>query len=192
MGVLEMRVLISGLIGAAASAAAWFYLIHVTGNDMGWLAIGVGLVTGLCVNAAAGPTARESTGRAALAAILALAAIVGGRVVYAQVMQNLNQVKNVGNIAVVDVQVEDTEGDVVDGEAVVAEEAPLEIPVAGMQKPLRLEKPKVNAVSEIDFLSMGVAALLAYVTGKGRNRLAPVGTETQMPTIDSAGDATSA
>lgn len=186
-----MRVLISGLIGAVASAAAWFYLEHATGHEMGWLAIAVGLVTGLCVNAGAGPSARESTGRAALAAILALAAIVGGRVVYAKVMQNVSQVKNVGNVvAEVEVQGEDAAGDEV-AEAVVEQE-PVELPTARSPKSLRLEKPTVDTVSEVDFLYMGVAALLAYVTGKGRNKTAPVDHEATMPPVDSAGEPTTA
>ena len=164
-----MRVLLSGLIGAAASAAAWFYLEHVTGHEMGWLAIAVGLITGLCVNAGAGPFARESTGRAALAALLALAAIVGGRVAYANVMQKMSQVKNVGNVvAQVDEVAVDDQGDLVLAEGEVEEPVALELPRGG--KGLKLEKPTVNSVSEVDFLYMGLGALAAYITGKGRNR----------------------
>ncbi|TWU21952.1 hypothetical protein Pla144_44190 [Bythopirellula polymerisocia] len=187
-----MRVLISGLIGAAASAAVWFYLEFATKHEMGWLAIAVGLVTGLCVNAAAGPSARESTGRAALAAILALTAIVGGRVVYAKVMQNINQVKNVANVAAVVVEAEDAEGDEVAVGEVVAEEEPVAIPAAGPTKAMRLEKPTKDTVSNIDFVYMGVAALAAYVTGKGRNKVEPVDVDATAPNTDSAGDATTA
>ncbi|QEG37047.1 hypothetical protein Pr1d_43870 [Bythopirellula goksoeyrii] len=186
-----MRVLISGLIGAAASAAAWFYLEHATGHEMGWLAIAVGLITGLCVNAAAGPSARESTGRAALAAILALAAIVGGRVVYAKVMQNISQVKNVGNVVaqVDEVEAEDDAGDEV--AAVEVDEEPLELPAAGTGKAIRLEKPTVDTVSEVDFLYMGIAALAAYITGKGRNPVGPVDAEATEPPVEPDGEPSS-
>ena len=84
-----MRVFISGLVGAAASSFLWFYLQHTTHEELGWLAIGVGIVTGLCVNAAAGASAKESVGRAVLAVVLTLVGVVGGRAVYAEVMKKV-------------------------------------------------------------------------------------------------------
>ncbi len=187
-----MRVLISGLIGAAASAAVWFYLENVTGHEMGWLAIAVGLITGLCVNAAAGPSAGESTGRAALAAILTLAAIVGGRVVYAKVMQNISQVKNIEVVAQVEVEAEDDEGDEAAEVAEVVEEPKvIDVPTGKSPNPIGpIKKPTLDSDTNVAFLYMGIAALAAYITGKGRNKVVPEQAETNEPTTDSAGDAT--
>lgn len=163
-----MRVLLSGIIGAAASAAAWFYLENVTKHELGWLAIGVGIVTGLCINAAAGASAHESIGRAALAVVLSLAAIVGGRAVYARVMQSINQVNENVPVMVAETAEETNEGEAGEAAGVVEEvEEPVRIPT-GAAPALALEKPPLNAVSILDMVWMGVAALAAYITGKGR------------------------
>lgn len=165
-----MRVLISGILGAAASSFVWFYLEHATKSEMGWLAIGVGLVTGLCVNAAAGAASRESFGRAALAVILTLTAVVGGRAVYAKVMQTMNTVETVGPVADVTQEAE-AEGEAGGGEGEVTEvEEPdmsLRIP-DGAGAGVKLEKPAMNSLSVLDMVYMGVSALVAYVIGKGR------------------------
>ncbi len=183
-----MRVLLGGLVGAAASAAAWFFLEYTTGQEFGWLAIAVGLITGLCVNAAAGAGAAESYGRAALAVALTLLALVGGRAVYAKVMQNVSQVNTIkaaedANLA--EAPVQDPQGEVdADATAELAEDEQQAMrerqSIAGGDRLMRFENPK-NALSELDMLWMGLAAFVAYFIGKGSGKGGPVAVEPTAP-----------
>jgi hypothetical protein len=175
-----MRVLLGGLVGAAASAAAWFFIEYATGQEFGWLAIAVGFITGMCINAAAGAGAAASYGRAALAVILTMMAMILGRTAYATIMQNVTNVTTIAPAA----------GNADDG-APVAEEgastegavevAPVERDRGSLGGPstgLRMQRPTAGSVSELDMLWMGLAALAAYFTGKGSGRAAPVVVET--------------
>lgn len=184
-----MRVLLGGLIGAAAASAAWFFLEYSMNREFGWLAIAVGLITGLCVNAAAGAGAPASFGRAALAVGLTLLALVGGRVVYAKIMQSASQVATVklaDNPASLSDDQEAHEDPV--GEAATDAEAAANPQLINEQQRARsgerlipFEKPKISTVTEIDMLWMGLAALAAYFTGKGSGKSAPIAAE---PTPD--------
>ncbi len=176
-----MRVLLGGLIGAAASAAAWFFLEYTTQHELSWLAIAVGLVTGMCVNAGAPAGAPQSYGRATLAVALTLLAIVGGRYVYAQVMQNMSQVTTVmpanptappGEVATQEAQ-----------DQVASDEAADDAETAGDQQRQatgtvsgagRIPKPTVNSYKEAEVVWMALAALAAYLTGKGSGKAGPV------------------
>jgi hypothetical protein len=174
-----MRVFLSGLVGAAVSAAAWFSTEYASHHELGFLAIAVGLVTGLCVNAAAGKAAPQSFGRAILAVVLTLVAIVGGRWGYAEIMQRLFQVTS---IAAVDqgpeVEVEEETalaggtGEVVE----VVEEVP---PRSSGPAGTKMGKPPATVDSALDLAWMGIAALVAYITGKGAGHpvVAPAKTE---------------
>lgn len=171
-----MRVLLGGIIGAVASAAAWFFLEYTTGHEMGWLAILVGIITGLCVSAAAGAGSGESYARGALAVVLTMIAMVGGRFVYAQVMQKVSQVTTLAPAA----QTADKPGDAAavaeGGEEVAPVEEIQRVDAAGMRGDgrVRLPKPTVNTYEDINFVWMAVAALAAYLTGKGSGKSAPV------------------
>lgn len=175
-----MRVLLGGLIGASASAAAWFFLEYVTGNEMGWLAILVGIITGLCINAAAGAGSAESYARGALAVALTMLAMVGGRFVYAQVMQNVSQVATLDPAARQAVAVDEQAAvDVQPGEAAAAvadpEQAARAEPVRNSNVDgVRVPRPTADTYSDINMLWMAVAALAAYFTGKGSGKTAPV------------------
>jgi len=175
-----MRVIVAGIIGAAVAAAVWLGAEHMSPKDLGWLSTLVGLVTGCSVHKAAGAGAGGGYVRGGLAVILTLAAIVGGRQVYAKVMQATNQaaaavmqpaVPNTEAAAdkadddgtegavenpdtEIDMTVTDTEIDMT-----VTDMVPGKV---GNQK-LPLKKGK----SEIDMLWMCLAALAAYVVGKG-------------------------
>jgi hypothetical protein len=180
-----MRVLLGGLVGAAASAAAWFFLEYVTKHELGWLAIAVGLVTGLCVNAGAPKGAPQSYGRAALAVALALLAIVGGRAVYAQVMQNMSQVTTVAPAEATKPagaasgqaeqgEVEESADDPAEAANVQTERQATGIAAGGARMP----KPTVNSYKELEVVWMALAALAAYLTGKGSGTANPVVVET--------------
>jgi hypothetical protein len=178
-----MRVLIGGLIGAAVSSAAWFGLEYATAREFGWLAIAVGVITGMCINAAAGAGAAASYGRAALAVILTMLALIGGRLAYAQIMRSVSQVTTVvaQDNATQDAPVEEaqeTEGEAVAEVAEPADRSSLDL---RGDPGLRLQKPKATAMSELDMLWMGLAALLAYFFGKGSGKPAPIVTDSTMP-----------
>jgi hypothetical protein len=178
-----MRVLIGGLIGAAVSSAAWFGLEYATSREFGWLAIAVGGITGMCVNAAAGAGAAASYGRAALAVLLTMLALVGGRVVYAQVMRSVSQVTTVvpgEDLAAAEApaqEAQEADGETA-GDAAPAERTSLDF---RGEPGLSFQKPKATSLNELDMLWMGLAALLAYFFGKGSGKPAPIVTDSTMP-----------
>ena len=94
-----MKTLVCGIIGAAVAVAAWLALEIVTVKEFGWMAVLVGLVTGVVMHMAAGAHAGESYGRGALAALLALAACVGGPRLKVEYMQSLTA-EEVGEVKV--------------------------------------------------------------------------------------------
>lgn len=188
---MTMRVLVGGIIGAVASAAAWFFLEYATGREMGYLAILVGAITGLCVAAAAGASATESYARGALAVLLTMIAMVGGRAVYAKVMQNVSRVTTLAPAA----QTADDVADETVAQAAQGDEAAAEDNVLAQAPPsrtgdgrVRMPKPTVNSYKELEVVWMAVAALVAYLTGKGSGKAAPVVvTEESVPPTGAAG-----
>lgn len=170
-----MKVLISGIIGAAVATAAWLALEHFTLKEFGWLACLVGFVTGLAIHSAAGAHARASFGRGALAVILTLAACVGGRLLYVKVMESVRadlneqmaQVAEPKGGEVADAENGSSETSDEGGEA--AEPKPAQPPEADMPAAsMKLQKPSMKtAISQGDMLWLCLAALIAYVVGKG-------------------------
>jgi hypothetical protein len=182
-----MRVLLGGIIGAAVAVAAWLGLEHVTQMDLGWLVCGVGVITGYCVHCAAGPRSGGSFVRGGLSVLLALVAIVGGRLVYAKVME-----ANAGKVAAVAVAEEPggDEAQVEQSQEVETQEESEEtteestatsqrsatvdersVAPAGMG-PIAIPSRKPS-FSQLDMLWMSLAALAAYVIGKGRDEVQP-------------------
>jgi hypothetical protein len=172
-----MRVLVGGIIGAVASAAVWFFLEYTTGHEMGWLAILVGIITGLCITAAAGAGTGESYARGALAVILTMIAMVGGRAVYAKVMQNVSRVSTLAPPAQ---QVDDAGEQEPQGEGAAAADDEQQVaeamPVRTGDERVRMPKPTVNSYKEMEVVWMAVAALAAYLTGKGSGKSVPTTT----------------
>ncbi len=174
-----MRVLVGGLVGAAASAAAWFFIEYATGHEFGWLAIAVGFITGMCINAAAGAGAAASYGRAALAVILTMMAMILGRTAYAKVMQNATHVTTIAPAASTE-KVEATDSDKAGATEGAVEATPPQVERTNLTVPggMRLPRPTAGTMSDLDMLWMGLAALAAYFTGKGSGKSAPVVVET--------------
>ena len=175
-----MRVLICGVIGAVVSAAAWLGLEHQLQKDFGWLALLVGLVTGWCVHKAAGAAAGGGYARGGLAALLALAAIVGGRQAYAKVMQATN--KSAAPVAVVsqpadeaDQSEDSTAETATDSSPEVEAEEPAFMGPSGVAQKLPMKK----RFSEWEMVWMCGAALLAYLVGKGPDVVAVTEEETE-------------
>ncbi len=165
-----MRILICGVVAAAAAAAVWLGLEHYLQKDLGWLALAVGLVTGLSVHKAAGGATGGGYARGGFAALLALAAIVGGRQVYAKVMEAMNDTATA--IAVVSVA-EDQADDSAD--AATSEGTDSEV------EPRRSERSRTQGAgghtvlkkrfSQMEMVWMCAAVLVAYVVGKGRDHI---------------------
>ncbi len=163
-----MRVLICGVIGAVAAAAVWLGLEHYLQKDMGWLALAVGLVTGLSVHKGAGNATGGGYARGGFAALLALAAIVGGRQVYAKVMEAVND--SASAITVEEVVEDQTAGDSEEASTGEATESAVE---ERIEEPTRgggvggTKMPMKKRFSEMEMVWMCAAALVAYIVGKG-------------------------
>jgi hypothetical protein len=167
-----MRSLIGGIIAAMAAAVAWLVLEHLTKQELGWLTIAVGLITGCGVRFASGSSSGESYARGALAAVLALAAIVGGRQGYSKVMEQFI------NVPAADMQVIATEVETVknvEADSTISNRNQEKKPtidldrLAGTGKSLKMMSTKDAAkqISTFDIACLGIAALSAYVVGKG-------------------------
>ncbi|MEO2046629.1 MAG: hypothetical protein ABGX16_08655 [Pirellulales bacterium] len=168
------RGLVGGMIGAAVAATVWLGLEHITRMDLGWLSCAVGIVTGDCVHRAAGPNSGGSFVRGILSIILTLVAIVGGRQVFVKVMEaNASLVSTKTIVAPVlsepeaIVRQEDTSGNNDETLPQTANEARSILPgartVGSSQVSLK------SSFSEWAMLWMGLAALAAYILGKGRD-----------------------
>jgi len=138
---------------------------------MSWVACLVGLVTGICVRKASAGTATESIGRGALALVLTLTAIVGGRFVYAKYMQATN---DAGGVTVKAERAEQPADDADESTNDNAQQVDV-VPateIEGLGGPMdqfgAAKKPTMeNTFTEWDTLWMSLAALGAYITGKG-------------------------
>jgi len=172
-----MRVLLSGFFGAAAAAVAWMAIEHSTKQEFGWMAIAVGLVTGLAVHKASGAGSRASFARGALAAVLALIVCVVCRQVYAKVMQSSDSAA--AAVAAADPA---ESGKTETGEA-ETEETDSEQATEPTKTVLSLGKQGISGatdfgslsfkqgLSQWDMLWLSMAALTAYVVGKGRDQV---------------------
>ena len=167
-----MRVLICGIIGAIAAAAGWMALEHTYTQEFSWMAVVVGLVTGLAINGAAGAKARGSYVRGALAVALALVACVFCRQVYAKVMAKTNVGASAVATAEPAEEVDDTKTETAEPEVKNESERtnPLNVERGGggaSVRGMRIDK----GLSQWDMLWLSLSALSAYVVGKGRDKV---------------------
>lgn len=72
-----LKWIIGGAFGGVIGAIIWALVVHSTGWEIGWIAIGVGALVGLGVRAAAKEDADVASGVTAI--VVACAAIVGGK-----------------------------------------------------------------------------------------------------------------
>jgi hypothetical protein len=169
-----MKTLISGIVGAAVAAVAWMALEHVTHKDFGWLALVVGLVTGVAVHWGAGAHARESFARGALAVLLTLTACVGGRMLYVAYVRSVSQ-QVTTHVAQVAKQLEqEARQDADDAEASAEAPPPADSRERDDRPRVKLQRPTLKQpITQWDMLWLCLAALVAYVTGKGVDRQPP-------------------
>lgn len=79
--------IVGALVGGALGAAIWAGVGYFTGYEIGWIAWGVGVLSGL--GAAAGARGSAGTGTGLLAAVVALAAVGAGKLAVVELhMQN--------------------------------------------------------------------------------------------------------
>ncbi|MEO1007405.1 MAG: hypothetical protein AAFX79_02455 [Planctomycetota bacterium] len=71
------RALVGALVGGIIGATIWGVIAYHTGYEIGWIAWGVGVLCG--IGAVAGSGGRTGDGTGILAAVVALAAIAGGK-----------------------------------------------------------------------------------------------------------------
>lgn len=69
--------IIGGIVGGAIGAGAWGLIAYLTGFEIGWVAVGVGFVTG--VGVAIGTKGRGGVMAGIFAAIISLVAVAGGK-----------------------------------------------------------------------------------------------------------------
>ena len=176
---LTMRVLFSGVIGAVVSASAWLAAEHFQQEKFGWMVCLIGLVTGIAMHKASQPGSGKASGkgfaRGALAVVLTFAAIVGGQKAYAMYMQASSEAASVvtsesfpdagkGGL--------DEKAKPAGASAVVLSE--LEADAIGLGQGDYTKSAIKNNFSDWDMIWMGLAALAAYVTGKGGDGATPV------------------
>ena len=176
-----MKSLVFGIVGAAVAAFAWKAVDHMFDPEFTWLALGVGLVTGIAVRKGADANSGESFGRGAMAAIIALAACVGAYFGYVEFMkaENEKQAKAAADkIAEVDKAEEPAEDPNADPNAAAEEvnQDPVDISEVvdrkapeGAVAEMKVSKPSVpNEMDEIlNLLWLSGSGLIAYIFGKG-------------------------
>ena len=168
-----MRVLFSGVIGAVASASVWLWAEHLQQAKVGWMVCLIGLVTGVVMHKASqlGAT-KPGTGRGfargALAVVLTLAAILGGQRAYATYLQSTSS--SASKVSTESLQVADASEP--GSEATKGNAAPAVLPDLSSEArdmgPGDYSQSAIKQnLSDWDMIWMGLAALAAYVTGKG-------------------------
>lgn len=158
--------LCGGILGAVVGGAAWVAIELLTNSEFGWIAWIVGLLVGLGVHLAASADQRGGFLRGAVAALLALAAVIGAKVSLAQIM-TYQAAKAAQPAAVHDVSQPagseapsdgDTGGETLDLPMVVPEETGRE----GL-----LGSTKESSIKDMDMVWLCLGAITAYIVGKG-------------------------
>ena len=165
-----MRVLLSGIIGAAVAVAAWLGIEQATQSNYGWVAVLVGVITGLSVRWASRAGVSGASLRGALAVVLTLAAIVLAPKAKVLWLQNhMPQAADIAKAQQPDKNADDAgEGD--GKEAAAAEQQPdaklMGQPVGMVGQPGITKKSLQSSFSEWDMLWMSLGGLAAYIFGK--------------------------
>ena len=171
-----MKALLAGLIGASVAAAIWFTCEHLMQANLGWFSCLVGIATGYSVHRAADANSKGNFAHGALAVVITLVAIVGGRQMFVKVLEVTSGPAAETLIApsITEVEINDSQA-----EAPVASETkstqsatPQREPVSGESSVANTKIDLKSSMSQWDMLWMCLAALAAYVLGKGRDSTA--------------------
>lgn len=159
--------LFGGILGGAFGAAVWVAIEYTTQKEFAWMAWPIGLLVGWGVHKFAAADTRGGFVRGALAALLALAAILGAGWSKQQIMTK--QAAQAATPAVVGASSGTGEEGQDDAEASGSSDRLNvdlgELP-AGRFSGTAEARPR-NAFRNMDMLWLCLAALTAYVVGKG-------------------------
>ncbi len=183
-----MKALLGGIVGGVASGAAWLAAEHFAQANYFWMVVLVGLVTGLSVHWAGSSSKGWGTARGALALVLTMAVIVGGRQVYVNFMESTIDTKAIAQaiITTEQIPVENLEDEPTESDVTPATPAPtpkVQPRTIGMSG--RHEPSIKQHFSEWDMIWMSLAALAAYISGKGGEK-SPVVEPVEQPPKDSS------
>ena len=162
------KTLVGAVIGAVLGIGLLIAVYLAAGIDKIWMAIPVAILTGLGVRMMAAKNSNASYLRGAITVVLALAAYLGGLAVTRAVATHRKD--TVAKVPPSAAAAEPGEK-AADSEKDAADAAPA--PVQNMDAPIA--KPDLGAhrssmpqqFSPLDFLSLAVAALIAYELGRG-------------------------
>ena len=166
MGTLKW--LFGGIVGGTIGAAAWVAMEYAMQSEFAWMAWPVGLMVGWGVHKFAVAGTRGGTLRGAVAAVLALAAILAAGSAKAKIMTK--QAARAATPAVVGTTSEtgvvgqdDAEAvETIDRTTVELGESPPRLFTGSMES-----KPRNAFQNPMDMLWLCLAALTAYIVGKG-------------------------
>ncbi|MEO2049830.1 MAG: hypothetical protein ABGX16_24995 [Pirellulales bacterium] len=156
--------LFGGIVAGAVGAAVWVYIEYSSQSEFAWMAWPVGLLGGWGVRKCAAADTRGGFLRGALAALLALAAILGaGWSMTRQIGQAIVPaiVVTTGEAGVGDQKITDENSDAIEPVTVDFGK-----PSTGLL-PSPIDPKAGNAMQNMDMLWLCLAALTAYVVGKG-------------------------
>src|SRR5262245_12328341 len=160
------KLIVGAIIGAVLGIGLLIAVYLFFGIDKMWMAIPVAVLTGLGVRMMAVTSGHASYARGALTVLLAMGAYLGGLAVTKAVANQRAQKAAQAAPAPRSEEPADA-GDAKDGQA--ADAKPVETPVAAPVKmdPSLHKVSLPTAFSTWDFLSLAVAALVAYELGRG-------------------------
>jgi len=164
--------LFGGIVGGAIGAAIWVAIEYSTQSEYGWIAWPVGLLVGLGVHKAASADIRGGFLRGAVAALLALAAVIGAgkakAVVMTKMAEKAAEPANISAKASHDAHDASEETETANGEAPEVQDLlnVLESPSTSIIESSMPNK-QGNAFKEKDMLWLCLSAVTAYMVGKG-------------------------
>jgi hypothetical protein len=160
--------LVGAIIGAALGIGLLIAVYLLFGIDKMWMAIPVAILTGLGVRTVAATSGHASYLRGAITVVLAMGAYLGGLAITKAVANHL-----AANVAKQFPSHSAKEGPGDAGEAKVEEPAAVAPPVAAPTAPANTDLAAARrttvqpGINTWDFLSLAIAALVAYELGRG-------------------------
>jgi len=169
-----MRSLMGGIVAAIIATAVWLCLEHTSQREFGWFMVVIGLATGFGVRGwgvrgwgvkGRGTGSSGIYAKGALAVILALGAILGGRLAYSKILEQMvRRVESVEQTSLaVDAKVKDSEDDTGSAEVAIHEDF---FGDYGNLSHGGNSLSRKTSVTTADFGFLCVALFVAYVVGK--------------------------
>jgi hypothetical protein len=163
------KTLVGAIIGAALGIGLLIAVYLMFGIDKMWMAIPVALLTGLGVRMVAATSGHASYLRGAITVVLAMAAYLGGLAITRAVANHRAETVSKANPPRAAAEEPGAPGDA-KSEEPVAEAPPINAPPTAPANPdlaMRRSAMPSQAFSTWDFISLAVAALVAYELGRG-------------------------